>query len=234
MTVVRAYSPFYNGVHACTVFSTNPFQSGIGSIDDLAVWSRALGPHEIPRIFTEGIREGTGLSLFYDFDEGTGAYARNKGQAGPQYDLVLGRSEVGGPTGYLVANKYGGTTPVPFTPPVWASTALPVATNDDRCIAAKLSAAVEPQPNGYGGKQFVALKESASVQFILEYFHPAGRKSNVRISRTPTHGRLEQEICAGGDCNRTTVVSVPFDISLDAYTSLVRCCVRVATLPLNH
>ena len=63
----------------------------IGQVDDIAVWSRALGPPEALRVFTEGIRESDpDLSLFYDFNEGMGAYARNKGRAGAHYDLVLG------------------------------------------------------------------------------------------------------------------------------------------------
>jgi hypothetical protein len=174
-------------------------------------------------VFNEGIRESEHLSLYYDFNEGTGTYARNKGRAGglAKYDLVLGSSDVGGPTAYQTANKYGCHGQVPFTQPVWALEA-PFADVDGRCNLPQLSASdAKLQPTGFGGKQFVDVKESAHVPFILEYFHPAGRKSSVRISRLPTHGRLEQETCVADACNRTLVVSAPFDISSSAYASLV-------------
>ena len=114
--------------------------------------------------------------------------------------------EVGGPTSYEVANKYGGADQVPFTQPVWASDGLPASGDgfDGRCTTKKLSASVGgPQPTGYGGKLFVTLMASASIQFILEYFHPSGMKSYVRITRPPMHGKLEQLLCAGDKCNRT-------------------------------
>jgi hypothetical protein len=197
--------------------------SGIGQLDDLAIWSRALAPFEALRLFTEGIRESdSGLSLFYSFNEGNGAYARNKGRAGGQYDLVLGRSDVGGPTAFEVANRYGGTDKVPFTQPVWT---LPASTDgfDQSCRAEQIgNTASKPQATGYGGKLFVILKESTFVQFILEYFHPAGRKSTVQISRPPMHGRLEQVLCANGECSRSPIASAPFEISSSAYASLVR------------
>ena len=211
--------------------------SGIGQIDDLAIWSRALVNSEVLLVFKEGIRESDSeLSLFYDFNEGTGANARNKGRAGGEYDLVLGRSEVGGPTSYEVANKYGGADQVPFTQPVWASDGLPASGDgfDGRCTTKKLSASVGgPQPTGYGGKLFVTLMASASIQFILEYFHPSGMKSYVRITRPPMHGKLEQLLCAGDKCNRTRVVSAPFEMSSSPYASLVRCCDHVPTLPFH-
>ena len=211
------------------VTSTAPFQSGIGQVDDIAVWSRALGPPEVLRVFTEGIRESdSDLSLLYDFNEGAGGYARNKGRAGAQYDLVLGRSEVGGPTSYHVANKFGGTDQMTFTQPVWALPALAASTSSfvPRCRPMQPAASVAKllQPTGYGGKPFVTLKESASIHFILEYFHPRGMKSTVRISRPPMHGTLEQVICAGDVCNRTLVRSALFQMSSSAYASLVRSC----------
>jgi hypothetical protein len=210
------------------VTSTAPFQSGIGQVDDIAVWSRALGPPEVLRVFTEGIRESdSDLSLFYNFNEGTGGYAQNKGRAGAQYDLVLGRSEVGGPTAYHVANKFGGTDQITFTQPVWALSALAASAPSfvPRCRPMRPAASVAKlQPTGYGGKPFVTLKESASIHFILEYFHPRGMKSTVRISRPPMHGTLEQVICAGAVCNRTLVLSAPFQMSSSAYAFLVRSC----------
>jgi hypothetical protein len=184
------------------------------------------------RVFTEGIHQSDAdLSLFYDFDEGTGAHARNQGRAGGKYDLVLGRSDVGGPIAYEVANKYGGVELVPFMQPVWSL----VESRDlgdglvDRCVRKQLppSVASKPQPTGYGGNMFVTLKESSSIRFILEYFHPAGLKSFVRITRPPLHGCLEQVICAGSDCNRTQVASAAVELSSSAYASLVRCCDRV-------
>ena len=209
------------------VESTNPLVSGIGQIDDLAIWSRALAPPEVLRVLAEGISESdSNLSLFYDFNEGTGSFARNKGRAGDQYDLVLGRSDAGGPTAYHVANKFGGFDQKPFTQPVWA--ALPVSAGgaDNRCIAL----VGKPQPTGFGGKLSVTVKESSFTQFVLEYFHPAGRKANVRISRPPMHGRLEQVLCAGINCSRSLVSSVPFDVSSSAYSSLVRCCDYLASI----
>ena len=222
---------------SCAVTSPNPVQSGVGQIDDLAIWSRALAPHEVHSlVFNEGIRESEHLCLYYDFNEGTGTYARNKGRAGglAKYDLVLGSSDVGGPTAYQTANKYGCNGQVPFTQPVWALEA-PFADVDGRCNLPQLSASdAKLQPTGFGGKQFVDVKESAHVPFILEYFHPAGRKSSVRISRLPTHGRLEQETCVADACNRTLVVSAPFDISSSAYASLVsrrdRICISAASM----
>jgi hypothetical protein len=206
------------------VSSPNPLQGGSGQIDDLAVWSRALAPAEVLRVFTEGIHESdSDLALYYDFNEGTGAYARNKGRAGAggQYDLVLGRSDIGGPTDYGVPNKYGGTDRMAFTQPVWALEALPASSPgfDGRCVATLLSG--KPQPTGYGGQLFITLKESSSIQFILEYFHPAGLQSTVSITRLPMHGMLEQMICIGGNCTRTPIASVPFEISSSAYASLV-------------
>jgi hypothetical protein len=223
------------------VSSTNPLQSGIGQIDDLAIWSRALAPPEVLRVFAEGISESSDLSLFYDFNEGTGSFAKNKGSAGSKYDLVLGRSDAGGPTAYQAANKYGGFDQFPFTQPVWALRSLPVPAGsyapvgahgfgthstapDDQCKAAQLISPGKPQPTGYGGKPFVTLKESAFVQFILEYFHPAGRKSSVSISRPTTHGSLEEVLCASKTCSRTRVVSAPFELSSSPYASLVCCC----------
>ena len=133
----------------CAVTSTGPLQSGIGQVDDIAVWSRALGPLEVLRVFTEGIRESdSDLSLFYNFNEGTGAYARNRGRAGAQYDLVLGRSEVGGPTAYHVANKFGGSDQIPFTQPVWALPALAESADSfvPRCkLVRPVSAAAAPK-----------------------------------------------------------------------------------------
>jgi hypothetical protein len=209
--------------------------SGIGQVDDLAIWSRSLEPPEILLVFNEGIRESdSDLSLFFDFNEGTGARAKNKGRAGGQYDLVLGRSDVGGPIAYEVANKYGGADQVPFTQPVWASEGLPASRNgfDDSCTTKRLSASVgEPQPTGYGGKPFVTVMESASIQFILEYFHPAGRKSYVRITQPPLHGTLEQVLCASDKCNRTQVVSAPFEMSSSPYASLVCCSTFNSMLP---
>ena len=208
-------------VAGCAVMSTNPLQSVIGQIDDLAIWSRALAPPEVFRLFTEGIRESdSDLSLFYDFNEGSGGYAKNKGRAGGKYDLILGRSNViGSPNSYQVANKYGGVDQLPFTQPVWALQAPPTAA--DGVVAHCKAPIGNLQPTGYGGKSFVNLKESTSIEFILEYFHPAGRKSNVRISRLPVQGCLEQVVCAGSDCNRTPVVSAPFEMSSSPHASLV-------------
>jgi hypothetical protein len=171
------------------------------------------------------------LSLFYDFDEGTGAHARNQGRAGGKYDLVLGRSDAGGPIAYEVANKYGGVDLVPFMQPVWAlaGSREPGDGFDARCVAA----AGKPQPTGYGGKMVVTLKESSSIRFILEYFHPAGRKCTVHITRPPVHGCLEQVMCGGSDCNRTQVASAAFELSSSAYASLVRCCDCVPRLPFH-
>ena len=210
---------------ACTVSSPNPLQGGIGQIDDLAIWSRALAPDEVLRVLKEGIRESDpDLCLFYDFNEGAGSYARNKGRAGAQYDLVLGRSAVGGATEFDVPNKYGGTDSVPFTQPVWALETLPASAAgfDDPCVARLRSG--KPQPTGYRGEPFITVRESSSVQFILESFHPAGRQSTVRITRPPMHGTLEQVTCMGGsvdNCTRTAIASAPFEISSNAFTSLV-------------
>jgi hypothetical protein len=91
------------------------------------------------------------LSLFYDFNEGMGAYARNKGRAGAHYDLVLGSrfcSEVGGPTAYHVPNKFGGTDQTPFTEPVWALPALAESADSfvPRCkLVRPVSAAAAPK-----------------------------------------------------------------------------------------
>ena len=190
------------------------------------------------RVFTEGIHQSDAdLSLFYDFNEGMGAHARNKGRAGSKYDLVLGRSDAGGPIAYEVANKYGGVELVPFMQPVWSL----VESRDlgdglvDRCVRKQLppSVASKPQPTGYGGKMFVTLKESSSIRFILEYFHTAGRKCTVHITRPPVHGCLEQVLCGGSDCNRTQVASAAFELSSSAYASLVRCCDCVPRLPFH-
>ena len=210
------------------VTSTNPLQGGIGQIDDLAVWSRALPSDEMFRTYTGGVEASSkDLSLFYDFNEGMGTTARNKGQAGPKYDLTLGRSTGGcgdGPTSFGNANKFGGFDEYPFTPPQWA--------HADR----DLSVGATPRPAGYGpgynltlDKPFtIELKEGSSIPFILEYVHPSGRKSGVRILRLPKHGSLMQAVgmstLAGALTPRTTtaVLTAPYDVSPDPYSWLVR------------
>jgi hypothetical protein len=92
-----------------------------------------------------------------------------------------------------------------------------------RCQAVTANAG-KPQPMGYGGKPFVTLKESSAIQFILEYFHPAGALCFVRITRLPMHGRLQQALNTGNDLNHTliTLAVAPFDMSSDPFASLVR------------
>ena len=168
------------------------------------------------------------LSLFYDFNEGMGPTARNKGQAGPKYDLALGRSiggRGGGPMSFGSANKLGGFDEYPFTPPQWAQ------------ADPKLSIAATPRPAGYGtgynqtfDKPFtLELKEGSPISFILEYVHPSGRKSGVRITRLPKHGLLTQAVgistVAGILTSRNTaaILTAPYDALPDPYSWLVRC-----------
>ena len=214
----------------CTVTSTNPLQGGIGQIDDLAVWSRALPPDEVFRTHSDGVEASSkDLSLFYNFNEGVGPTARNKGQAGPKYDLALGRATGGcggGPISFGSANKLGGFDEYPFTPPQWAS------------ADPELSVAATPRPAGFGpgynqtlDKPFtIELKEGSPISFILEYVHPTGRKSGVRITRLPTHGSLTQAQAVGTETNTEAILTAPYDVSPDPYSWLVRRSSRVAAI----
>jgi hypothetical protein len=211
------------------VSATNPTATGIGQIDDFAVWARALTADEVLRAFTVGIDPSaavglsTSLSLFYNFDEGTGNIAKNQGRAGSAYDLILGPSEVGGPTSYGVENKYGGVDQIKLTRPTWAvSTVRAIVAEASRScdVPPNRDLGVKPIPTGFGGSMFVSLKEGVSCSFILEAFHPAGLKSCVRIHELPAHGKLTQKVASR--LNTTAVSSTPFEVSTDAYTELVR------------
>jgi hypothetical protein len=214
------------------VSAPNPLQGGIGQIDDLAVWARALTADDLLQVYTVGIDPsvatglGAALSLFYNFDEGSGGIAKNQGRAGSAYDLVLGQSEVGGPTSYGVDNKYGGVDQIKLTTPTWGiSTARTIVTEASRTcdVAPQRDVVGKPVPTGFGGRMFVSLKEGESCSFILESFHPAGLKSCVRIHALPAHGKLVQKVAA--ELNSTAISSTPFEVSADAYTSLVCCSI---------
>jgi hypothetical protein len=216
------------------VSSPNILQSGIGQTDDLAVWSRALGADEVLSAYTDGIdTSSVGLSLYYDFNEGRGDVARNKGSAGSKYDLVLGRSDNGGPSAIGVPNKYGGQDQVMFTAPVWSlSTAQGIPSDDSRACASaeprstrnNTAATRNDTPviaTGFGGNTFLYVTEGSSVSFILEYFHPAGRKCCVRIKKLPMRGRLVQHIKEGQRDEEFEIESLPFAASADVFASLV-------------
>ncbi len=109
-----------------TVSTPQPDQGGIGQIDELAVWSRALNESEVARAFAIRVDPSDpDLSLLYNFDEGIGNLARNLGRAGAYYDLVLGGPPDVNASGlrpfkYGVENKCGGLDLVKFTAPTWS------------------------------------------------------------------------------------------------------------------
>jgi hypothetical protein len=217
------------GLYGFAVSSPNILQSGIGQIDDLAVWSRALDPDEVLRTYTNGIDPDTaGLSLYYDFNEGRGQIARNRGSAGNKYDLVLGRSDSGGPESFGVPNKYGGQDQIKFTAPVWSlATAQGLASDEARaCTSAESGSTTRNRTaviaTGFSGSMFLYVTEGSAVSFILEYFHPAGLKCCVRIKKLPVRGRLVQRTKVGHEDEEVEIGSLPFAASSDAFASLVK------------
>ena len=182
------------------------------------------------RAYTDGIDPtSAGLSLYYDFNEGRGQIAKNGGSAGNKYDLVLGRSDSGGPTSIGVPNRYGGQDQVQFTAPVWSlSTAQGNAGDDGRtCALADPGSTIRNSTaviaTGFGGKMFLHVTEDSSASFILEYFHTAGLKCCVRIKTLPTRGRLVQRMRVGQKDEESEIESLPFTVSSDALASLVTC-----------
>ena len=180
--------------------------------------------------YTDGIDPtSAGLSLYYDFNEGRGQVAKNGGSAGNKYDLVLGRSDSGGPTSIGVPNKFGGQDQIQFTAPVWSLSPTQGNVSDDgrTCALAEPGSTIRNSTavisTGFGGKMFLFVTEGSSASFILEYFHPTGLKCCVRIKKLPTWGRLVQRMRVGQKDEESEIESLPFTVSSDALASLVTC-----------
>lgn len=153
-------------------------------------------------------------------DEGSGDVARNKGRAGPKYDLLLGMANVVAKS-IGISNAFGGFDQVAVTSPIWAvSTArLPAVAGSSGDCTAGGTPLIEGSVKltGFRADFTLEVKESVSTEFILEYTHGAGLQLCVSILELPRHGNLSQKVGA----TLQQITSVPFAMSRNFSAALV-------------
>jgi hypothetical protein len=151
-------------------------KSFIGGIDNLAVHNVSLDESGVQAFLAlSDPTTSPNLALFYDFDEGAGSVASNKGLAGSDYDIRLGRSAYGDTSVPVAAADQCSTmTDTPLTSPTWSVK----------------SPSTPSQPTLTAVEDEVEVVENKQFSFSLEGFSSTGSRVLARIVKPPKHATV--------------------------------------------